>query len=179
MAAAHDGELIPNCGSRVLSRLQPRGVGDTISLLVTLTHPFHRLLVLVLAAWVSLCCCEKRMLADAIGGYAGAARSCCERDCCCDDDAAGDATGDATEGGGDREQDHGKQGCCADGCCAKAAPSSASFALDFDRIGCALPPSFGPGAPVLEAGRVLSHEDRAVGEPPPRLGLIISRRLRI
>jgi hypothetical protein len=145
---------------------------------VALSNPFQRLLVIVLAAWVSLCCCEKRMLADAIGGHAETARGCCERDCCGDDDDK--VTDDATHrGSGNHEQDHGKPGCCADGCCAKAAPSSASFTLDFDQIGCALPPSFEPCAPMPTAGRVLSHEDRAVGEPPPRLGLIISRRLRI
>jgi hypothetical protein len=32
---------------------------------------------------------------------------------------------------------------------------------------------------TLGCARDLAHEDRTVGEPPPRLALLISRRLRI
>lgn len=175
MAAQQGGPSGADSRLRTVSRLQPREVHDTIPLPVNLSHPLSRLLVLALAAWMSFCCCEKRMIAHAVVGVAGAAPSCCERDCCTEkaEDAGDDCCG-APSG-----HEHEKPGCCADGCCAKAAPVVASFTLDLDQIGAALPPSFEQIAFEPTAGRVLSHEDRAVGEPPPRLALVISRRLRI
>jgi hypothetical protein len=136
-------------------------------------RPLQHLIVLCLAAWMSMCCCEKRILAHAFAGAPEAAPSCCGGACCGDEASVQGA--DSRHRGGD----HRPGGCCADGCCAKAAPNASVFDLAVDAIGT-------PMLAVLVAhdvdprcARAPAHEDRAVGEPPPRLALLISRRLRI
>lgn len=130
----------------------------------------RRVLVCALAAWMTLCCCEKRILAHSIDASADAHRSCCAESCCSD------------EGDGDSHGKSDGDSCCSDGCCTKAAFAAPVFSPDIDTIGLQLPASL--HASELQddgsvAGRLLTHEDRSAGEPPPRLALVISRRLRI
>ena len=131
----------------------------------------QRVLVLALAAWMSLCCCEKRILAHAFDSAPEVTRSCCSSGCCAaaEDDRSHDA-----------DPPHERtDACCADGCCAKAFAAASVFVPAVDLIGAPLPPEVCAVDPCIGCGRVLSHEDRTAGEPPPRLALLISRRLRI
>jgi hypothetical protein len=131
---------------------------------------FHRLLVLALAAWMSLCCCEKRILADCFGGVPSAAPNCCAADCCVQHEEPAQT----------REvPDDGHGSCCADGCCTKAAPDAPEWNFRLDLIGAPLLPILALTAHDAGCGQVLPREDLTAGEPPPRLALIISRRLRI
>ena len=115
---------------------------------------------------MSLCCCEKRILAHAIEGTGPTPRPCCADDCC-------QGGGDSDDGG----QDHPRN--CSDGCCVKSCAAAPSFVPAIDAIGAVMPLLSAPAHDGLGCGRALSHEDRTAGEPPPRLALVISRRLRI
>ena len=132
----------------------------------TIRHAF----VLALAAWMSLCCCEKRILAHALDAPTARGHDCCARACCADD--AGDAP--SQRGGSDEHPAN-----CADGCCAKSCSIAPPFVPDLDTIGAPVVPVLVHRDDTLEQGRALAHEDRTAGEPPPRLALVISRRLRI
>lgn len=143
---------------------------------MTLPRPIRSLLVFAFAAWMSLCCCEKRILAHAFeGSTQNAAPSCCAKHCCADEAPSQD--------GGEHSSNHhdsSQPRNCADGCCVKGATAAPVFVLDLDLVGSPIPPSIVRLAVQADlAGRALAHDDRAVGEPPPRLALVISRRLRI
>jgi hypothetical protein len=136
------------------------------------TSLVHRVLIVAFAAWVSLCCCEKRILAQSLCDDGEAARSsapaCCPSSCC--ESGDGDAPRD----------DDGHPGNCADGCCRKTSASLPSWTVDIDAVGVPLLQCIASmEAATDDAGRVLAHDDRTSGEPPPRLALVISRRLRI
>lgn len=120
-----------------------------------------------------MCCCEKRILAQAFAGAPEAAPSCCGGSCC------GDEASDQDADSRDRDGDHRPGGCCRDGCCAKSAPHAFVFDLALDAIGTPMPAMLVAHDVEFRCDRALAHEDRAVGEPPPRLALLISRRLRI
>lgn len=145
---------------------------------MTLPRPIRSLLVFAFAAWMSLCCCEKRILAHAFDSAPqSSVPSCCAEHCCADDasERDGDSNRDNRE-----SHDSSQPRNCADGCCVKGATAAPVFVLDLDLVGCPLPPSIARDlVPANLAGRALAHDDRAVGEPPPRLALVISRRLRI
>jgi len=132
-------------------------------------RPFQHLLVLCLAAWMSMCCCEKRMLAQAFADAPEAAPSCCGGSCCGNDGDAQPST----------DRDHRQGGCCADGCCAKAAPHAPSFDVAVDAVGVPMLAVLVVREATVGCARELAYEDGSVGEPPPRLALLISRRLRI
>ncbi|MFM2165349.1 MAG: hypothetical protein RL325_1786 [Planctomycetota bacterium] len=133
-----------------------------------LSNAMHRLLVCALAAWMTLCCCEKRILAHAFEASEETGSSCCGGSCCPDDDR------------GDERDPPARSTCCADGCCTKASFAAPAFAPEVDAVGALLPGATAWDATEeADAGRALAHEDRGVGEPPPRLALLISRRLRI
>lgn len=134
-----------------------------------------RILVCALAAWMSLCCCEKRILAHAFDAAEARTQGCCAGGCCADAAAAGLEKEQARD---DRATPR-PVSCCADGCCTKAAFATDCFTPAVDTIGAALPTSVVLPARLAEPGRILAHEDRAAGEPPPRLALVISGRLRI
>lgn len=150
--------------------LPPAGVHATIVGPMRCPTAIRRVLVCALAAWMTLCCCEKRILAHSFDSSADAHRSCCADDCCSD------------EGGGDSHRKSGGESSCSDGCCTKAAFAAPVFSPDIDTIGTQLPVSLHAPAATDDpaaAGRLLTHDDRSEGEPPPRLALVISRRLRI
>jgi hypothetical protein len=132
----------------------------------------HRTLTVAFAIWVSLCCCEKRILAQSLCDADDAARpslpSCCAGGCCVSDD------------GGASHEGERRPSSCADGCCRKSAATLPCWSVDVDAIGTPLHSCIGPGISAADAaGRVLAHDDRTAGEPPPKLALVISRRLRI
>ena len=160
---------------------------------MTLSSAIRRVLVCAFAAWMALCCCEKRLLAEQFSGRdtAPAASACC---CCggdrgsgagdCDD--ARDGAAGQNEVGQDEgtpaqhdrdDSDHPRN--CSDGCCQKAAPQVECFTPDTDLI----------GAPLLAALQVDGHATpchaptarvgESPGEPPPWIALVISARLRI
>lgn len=151
------------------SALQPCAADATIHGLVPFARTVHRVLVLAFAAWMSLCCCEKRILAHAFDSAPEAARSCCSDGCCAK------TSGGAPDQGDDAQQ----PGSCSDGCCVKGWVATQVFTPELDTIGALMPPFAVESEPVVVCGRGLSHEDRTAGEPPPRLALLISRRLRI
>ena len=144
----------------------------------------HSLLVCALAAWMTLCCCEKRMLAAEILGNATAS----EDDCCSgaphdDDGRDGDerASGDccSKKHRSSDSSDH-DRGCCKDDCCKKASFQAPPLHIGVDTIGVALPATNDVdafGAALRLPTRAMF--DRSDGEPPPRLGLITTARLRI
>jgi hypothetical protein len=138
---------------------------------MTVPRPLRGLLVLTFAVWMTLCCCEKRMLAAAFAPTDDGVPACCADHCCAQPDDALDP---------DESDRDAHPRTCADGCCTKAATFVPPFVPDLDLVGAPLPPALGV---VLRdeprAGRVLAHENHSGGEPPPRLALIISRRLRI
>ncbi|MEY5061926.1 MAG: hypothetical protein RIS45_1847 [Planctomycetota bacterium] len=138
---------------------------------MTISRAIRTILTVAFAAWMSLCCCEKRILAHAFDAPTDASSpACCAKGCCADELPLQD--GDSDDANQPRN--------CADGCCTKGAIAVPSFTLDLDLVGSPLPPAADCRAWEIEcAGHPLAHEDRAVGEPPPRLALIISRRLRI
>lgn len=153
---------------------------------MSLPPPVRSLLVLALAAWMTFCCCEKRILAHgleldaaAATGEAGAVvPSCCAGHCCGGDADSTDAEDGSTDG--DSEDGHGRPGRCSDGCCTKSAAAAPPFSLDLDLVGAPLPPSVAAIEPALDlVGRMVAFDDLSPGEPPPRLALVISRRLRI
>jgi hypothetical protein len=150
--------------------LQRSGRDATISELVISLRVFHRLLVLALAAWMSLCCCEKRILAECLEESPAAAPSCCSAGCCMQPEESGQSR---------ETPDDGHGSCCADGCCTKAAPDAPTWSLSLDLIGSPLLPTLAATADTPRCGHEPPCEDFTEGEPPPRLALIISRRLRI
>jgi len=158
-------------------RLPPRGFHAKIEGLVARLGTVERLLVCALAAWMSLCCCEKRMLAHAISpepavtAHSGCCSSCCE--------GASRPDGAGSDSSSGSPNDHAGESCCRDGCCQKAAVSAVSFSVGVDLIGSPLPPVEAPRE-AIEPGRLeIAHDDLSTGEPPPRLALVITRRLRI
>ena len=163
-AAAPLGLILVFAGNRPW-RLQGRGGNATIPRTVSISRTPHRLLVLALPAWMSLCCCEKRILAHALESADAAPRACCADDCCSGGERGGD------------QQDHPRN--CSDGCCVKSCAAAPAFVPALDAIGTDIPLLSAPAADDVGCGRTLSHEDRTAGEPPPRLALVISRRLRI
>ncbi len=150
----------------------------------------HRLLVCAFAAWMMLCCCEKQLFAGLFShDAASATSSCCSNARChageesddfgvefgedADDDAA---TDDEEKSNHSRKE----SSCCEGGCCAKFSATIAPFVLAIDVIGA-------PLAATLLVDRdantsvhvdVSTHRD-SDADPPPRLALIISARLRI
>lgn len=165
MASAADRGVILLFAAIDRRRLQRRSGNATIPRTVSFSRTLHRLLTFAFAAWMSLCCCEKRILAHAIEGEGRAAPSCCADACC------------AESGGGQDQNDHPRN--CSDGCCVKTCHAPQPFMPDVDAVGAPMLaiPEFRHEQPRL--GRLLAHDDRNAGEPPPRLALIISRRLRI
>jgi len=129
----------------------------------------HRLLVCALAAWMTLCCCEKRILADCLG-ETPAASSCCGGSCCAEPEQPDEPREAPVD-------DHAT--CCADGCCTKAAPDAPSWSLGLDLIGVPQLPLLASPGREARCMHEPPYEDLTAGEPPPRLALIISRRLRI
>lgn len=163
-AAASLGLILVFAAIRA-QRLQALVGNATIPRTVSTSLTLHRLLVLALAAWMSLCCCEKRILAHALECADEAPRACCADACC--------SSGER----GEDQQDHPRN--CSDGCCVKSCAAATPFVPAIDAIGVPLRVAVETDTHGLAFGRALSHEDRTAGEPPPRLALVISRRLRI
>ena len=163
---------------------------------VNVASAIRRVLVCALAAWMALCCCEKRLLAEQFGaGHDAAAASAASACCCCADRACGDAD-DATRPADGREDDPGDHEShprnCADGCCQKAAPHVTGFVPATDTVGAPLPDALlatEPRAASTAASTTASsaagpsargpRSGESPGEPPPWLALLISARLRI
>ena len=134
----------------------------------------HSLFVCALAAWMTLCCCEKRMLVAEVLGETAAA----SRDACCDDDSDKPACC-RTARSNERSREHDRN-CCKDACCMKAAFEAPPMHIDVDAIGVALPITMDVDARVASAFVAAQPAfDRSDGEPPPRLGLLTTARLRV
>ena len=89
---------------------------------MTLPRPIRSLLVFAFAAWMSLCCCEKRILAHAFDSAPqSSVPSCCAEHCCADDasERDGDSNRDNRE-----SHDSSQPRNCADGCCVKGATAA-------------------------------------------------------
>ncbi len=138
----------------------------------------HSLFVCALAAWMTLCCCEKRMLAAEILGESVTASS----SSCCDDDSDKPACCRSARSH-ERSREHDRS-CCKDACCMKAAFEAPPMHIGVDAIGVALPltMTMTMDADALVATAfiaTLPAFDRSDGEPPPRLGLLTTARLRV
>jgi hypothetical protein len=139
---------------------------------MSLSRTMRCAFTLAFAAWMTLCCCEKRILAQSFSD--GDAAASAVPSCCAGCERSED------KGDGPSEDSQGQPGNCADGCCRKWSATLPAWTCDVDTIGVPVAEFLAPpGARDDAAGRVLSHDDRCAGEPPPRLTLVISRRLRI
>lgn len=138
------------------------------------------LLVVALAAWTTLCCCERRALADAIFGSpaSGATSSTTPEGCesrCCGDCSSADRM-DETDEPADAPHE---RGCCDDGCCLKATTPPTHLELVADPVGREIPSDGWTLAPqARETARAAPFGDDEVRPPPWRI-LVVSARLRI
>ncbi len=137
----------------------------------------HRIFIFTLAGWMLLCCCDKKLLASAIANEPATARSCCQDSCCKQTSGSDDA----------RASDQGRREAparrCTDGCCNKICFVSLPFEVDVDKIGTlplfAMFPEIGVDSVAAAVEVARSRFNRSDGEPPPRLVLILSARIRI
>jgi hypothetical protein len=137
----------------------------------------HRIFIFTLAGWMLLCCCDKKLLASAIADEPGSARACCQ-DTCCKQSPSSDDSRPADQG-----QREAPARRCTDGCCNKICCVSAPFEVDVDTIGTlplfAMLPKIGVDSVAAAVEVARSRFNRSDGEPPPRLVLILSARIRI
>jgi hypothetical protein len=133
-----------------------------------------------------LCCCEKQLFAGLFADHSAAAvSSCCSNSRCHaedeNDDFGVDTDDDsATNDVENKSNSRKPSSCCQGGCCAKSAATIAPFVPVIDVIGVPLAASL-----VFDGDAIASTvTDRSSirdsdADPPPRLALIISARLRI
>ncbi|MFM7050909.1 MAG: hypothetical protein ACKOYN_02075 [Planctomycetota bacterium] len=142
-------------------------------------HPIIRSsFVAALAAWILLCCCERRIYADTLLGALGAGLArCAEADrpapACCSHCAS-------EEGGGPNgDPDHPPElPCCGNGCCDKAAAPAVDFVIAIDTVGVAVEFATPIGAMAPAPDRARGVRDGHCRPPPWRV-LIETARLRI
>ncbi len=148
---------------------------------MTASTLMHRVLVCALAAWMVLCCCEKRILAASLAPTDAPTqsreRSCCISNNCCESSTQDASTTSDDCGGSGERSNHDRS--CAGGCCNKAAFTIPPFELTVDCIGTVLiaPLNLEPVTTSFTAAEI--RVNASDGEPPPRLALLISARLRI
>lgn len=144
----------------------------------------RRLVTTALAAWVVLCCCERRIYAEVLLGVDAqgcAAQGCCVAEVapppCCAHCAA---ESDGPEEAAPCEDEPPTDGsCCSDGCCDKSAAPASTFTVALDAIGAPLPTTLELVPTSETAASAPAHGDRDRCRPPPWRVLIDSARLRI
>lgn len=142
-------------------------------------HPIIRsTLVTALAAWMLLCCCERRIYADTLLGALGATDAACATaeaaaPACCPGCAGGD------EGRRDgRSEGEPEPPCCGNGCCDKAAAPAPDLAPAVDTVGVAIAVPHAAASHVARPGMPRAVRDGRC-RPPPWRTLIETARLRI
>ena len=128
----------------------------------------RRLVTTALAAWVVLCCCERRIYAEVLLGvdaHGCAAQGCCVAEvapppCCAHCAAESDGPEEAAP-------------------CDKSAAPASTFTVALDAIGAPLPTTLELVLTCETAASAPAHGDRDRCRPPPWRVLIDSARLRI
>jgi len=172
------------------------------------SNAIHRALVTAFAAWMLLCCCEKRLFASLLFPDAVSGVSCCPDDgagaatdtfaedalppCCracgstrlsCENEESARVGGDA-DGIPEPADQHAPHGRCCDGCCTKAPAPPTPLTLDRDDVGVEMPWLLADLPGSKETRIVSAAFAQPQGRPPPRwrtprLQLVTSARLRI
>ena len=159
--------------------------------------------VLMLAAWISMCCCDRRALAELIfppvdGASAAGVDSCCAaaipsccsaakpsttRPPCCQGDTDSDSC--CSESSNESSDDDApKSNCCTGACCVKLSIVQPPIHVPVDCIGAALPAALVFDSALLVSvsneGALRSNDlHRSDGEPPPRHRLVLTARFLI
>lgn len=144
----------------------------------------RRLATIALAAWVVLCCCERRIYAEVLLGFE--AHGCSSQGCCAADTAPPPCCAHCASERDDSRQpspcdDHEPTdgSCCSEGCCDKSAAPVCAFTPAIDAIGAPLPTTLEPGAACEPAPCAPADDDGDRCRPPPWRVLIDTARLRI
>ncbi|MSR40409.1 MAG: hypothetical protein EXS10_00685 [Phycisphaerales bacterium] len=158
-------------------------------------HPrraIRTIAIFAFAAWMTLCCCERRVLAEWFG-FQMPSSSCCtstdsaasatviELPACCANKHCADEAAEA-------ETPAHPEGCCTDkGCCDRFSGPITYFDVPTDQVGADIASHAEMWAMIPSLATVLEcehpppwiRECAALAAPPPRLLLVLSRRIRI